>query len=305
MIPKHHEFFPHILEVLSDKKTYRLRDIRDRIAKMIDISEEDRQKLLPSKTQSIFDNRVNWACVYLKKAGVVDTPKRGQYLLTKRGEKVIDQKGFQITLDDLNQFKSFREFIGLTESADENNGEKDDDSVDKTPEAQLYDAIEKINSQLSDEILSEIMSMSPVFFERLVLDLLRQMGYGGKDERSFIHTQYTQDDGIDGMIKEDELGLDYIYVQAKRWSSGVGQPEIQKFSGALSGKGATKGVFLTTSHFSKQAISYAENHHGSTIVLVDGRKLTDLMITYGVGLTTEYTYKLQKIDKDYFDEDRI
>jgi len=151
------------------------------------------------------------------------------------------------------------------------------------------------------------MEMSPHFFERLVLDLLHIMGYGGKDRHNIIHTGYGPDGGIDGLIKEDALGLEHIYIQAKRWSpdSAVSSAEIQKFAGALSGKGARKGIFITTTSFSKNAVKYADTHQLSRIILIDGKKLTELMITYGVGLYTEITYKIQQIDRDYFDEDKV
>lgn len=211
MIPKFYEFYPYILEILSDQKTYKLSEIRDILAKRLDITEEERKILVPSKTQTVYDNRVSWACIYLAKAEVIERPKRGEYTITSRGKNLIKEKGFDISRDDLERYESFREFLKPKDNSSD--AEKENKEVgEKTPEDQINDAFEKIHQQLSDELLTEIMNMSPLFFEKLVLDLLKNMGYGGKDDSNITHTQYVQDDGIDGMIKEDELGLDYIYV---------------------------------------------------------------------------------------------
>lgn len=303
-VPAYQEFFPYILRLLEDKKEYKLSDIRKELVKTMNLTEKDLEELLPSKTQTVFQNRANWACFYLKKAGILSTPQRGIYVLTSIEEQIIKGKGYDINTEDLLQYESFREFVNVDKKEEDKiDNEETDRNLDVTPEARIDEAFKTLHIQLSEEILSEIMEMSPIFFERMVLDLLYEMGYGGKDKNRIIHTRFTQDDGIDGLIKEDELGLDYIYIQAKRWSGVVGQPEIQKFAGALSGKGARKGIFITTSWFSKQAIQYADNHQLSRIILIDGDKLSNLMIIYGVGLSTHYIYKLQKIDKDYYTED--
>ena len=304
MLPTYDKFFPYVLESLKDGNPKKLKDIRKEIAQIMNLTEEQTTALLPSKTQSIFDNRTNWAAYYLKRAGILTTPQRGVYILSQEGIKYIEKNGYSILKTDLEKYDSFKEFIKPKDSVEtinkENTGQEE-----LTPEDKITDAINTLNQQLADELIEEIMSMSPIFFERLVLDLLYQMGYGGKRDNSIIHTSFSQDDGIDGLIKEDELGLDYIYIQAKRWSNVVGQPEIQKFSGALSGFAARKGVFITTSKFSSKAIDYAKTHPYSTMVLIDGKKLADLMITYGVGLSVEYEYRIQKIDSDYFNEDRF
>ncbi|NLN47859.1 MAG: restriction endonuclease [Clostridiales bacterium] len=305
MIPKFDDFYPYILKILENKEVYKLKDIREILAKNMSISESARKELLPSKKQTTFDNRVNWACIYLTKAGILDRPTRGEYKISPEGETFIREKGYNIKLDDLKKNESFRKFLGLDKEPTSVVDMPDEEEI---PEEQIDNAFKKMNKQLSEDLLNEIFKMSPKFFEILVLDLLRKMGYGGKTDDisrdSAIHTGDGPDDGIDGLIKEDELGLDYIYVQAKRWTDSVGKPEIQKFAGALSGKGAKKGVFLTTSGFSKKAIEFANYHQISRIVLIDGEKLTNLMIDYGVGLSTEHIYKIQNIDKDYFDEDK-
>lgn len=306
-VPKFHEFLPYVLKELKDGRPYPLKEIRKKLAISMNLTEEQLSQLLPSKTQTMFDNRSNWACYYLKRAGILKTPKRGIYQLSSEGRDYIDNNGFEITLSDLEKYKSFREFLNIdkTPSQDETNQpEKLDTS---TPEDRINDSIKEIQEQLSDDLLEIILEMSPHFFERLVLDLLHVMGYGGKEKHNLIHTGYGADGGIDGLIKEDALGLEHIYIQAKRWKpdSTVSSTEIQKFAGALSGKGARKGIFITTTTFSKQASDYANNHQFSRIILIDGKQLTDLMITYGVGLYTEVTYKIQKIDRDYFDEDKF
>lgn len=302
-IPAYDELFPYILRVLDNGSTMRLNLIRDKIALLLNLSDEDQKEMLPSGNQKTFDNRCNWAVVYLTKAGLLERPQRATYLLSSVGKAYIAEKGFNITLKDLQAYDSFRDFININKNDIKSDLVALHHEDDQTPDVQLSKAVNKINQSLADNLLTEIFNMSPLFFEKLVLDLLHKMGYGGKRDNVIIRTPYSQDDGIDGLIKEDELGLDYIYVQAKRWKDTVGQPVIQQFAGALSGKGAHKGVLITTSSFSSKAVTFAENHLASKIVLIDGEKLTDLMITYGVGLTVEYEYRIQKIDKDYFDEE--
>lgn len=307
-LPKFDEFYPDILEILKNKEVYRLSVLRDKIARKRNINDEERRKLLDSGTQSVYDNRIGWALTYLKKAGIIERPERAKYKISNRGLEYIKEKGIDINTKSLNEFEEFREFQTINqENKNSNqllNKEKEDQELDlNTPDEIMNHSFSKIQDQLSEDILTEIMNMSPLFFEKLVLDLLYEMGYGGKGEDRIIYTAASRDDGIDGLIKEDELGLEHIYVQAKRWKGTVGQPEIQKFSGALNGKGANKGVFITTSQFSKQAINFSETLLASKIVLIDGEKLTNLMITYGVGLFTKDTYKIQRIDTDYFNEE--
>lgn len=301
------EYYPFVLKALESGKLLRLSEIQEIVADDSGISEEDRMILLPSKTQSVFVNRVNWACFYLKKAGVLSTPQRGHYQLTTDGEKVIRENGYAITNDVLMQFDSFRELV--TPNTEKIKGtnqteiqEKEND--DETPEDKISVAVETLNRQLADSLLDQIQKMSPVFFEKLVLDLLFAMGYGGRKAERVLHTKSSNDEGIDGIINEDELGFDAIYVQAKKWINPVSRPEVQKFSGALAGQDAKKGVFITTSTFSSGAIDYAKRLH-QPIILIDGQKLTSLMIAYGVGCTIESEIKIQRIDKDYFDEESM
>lgn len=304
-VPAFFEFFPVILEILSTGEVKSNKEIREEVKPKLILSDEEINELLPSKKQTVFANRVGWAITYLYQAGLFIRPKRGNYQLSEVGKQYVLKNGYGITLEELTKYDSFNKFLGVDEEK-----VKDDrivlqeDTDKKTPEDTISDAFALLNQQLADELLAEIKSMSPLFFEKLVLELLIKMGYGGKDENSIVRTPYSSDDGIDGMIKEDELGLDYIYLQAKRWEGVVGQPEIQKFVGALLGQGAKKGVFITTSSFTKKAIDYAKsNHSGIRIVLVDGGELAELMIVYGLGVATEVEYKIQKIDTDYFNEE--
>lgn len=240
-VPKYDEFYPYVLRILEDKKEYKLSEIREELVRIMSLTEKDLEELLPSKTQTIFYNRVNWACIYLKNAGILSSPQRGIYVLTSRGEEFIKEKGYEINNEDLLKYESFREFQNIDKKEKDKTEKNTQEKVlDVTPEDQIDEAFKALNAQLSEDILGEIMEMSPIFFEKMVLDLLYEMGYGGKDKNRIIHTRFTKDDGIDGLIKEDELGLDHIYIQAKRWSGVVGQPEIQRFAGALSGKGARK-----------------------------------------------------------------
>lgn len=301
-IPSYDELFPYVLAVLKDGSIKSNNVIRNEVAALLNLGEEERKEMLPSGSQRTFDNRVTWALVYLTKAGLLERPKRATYNLSPAGNEHIAKNGTAILLADLRAYESFLTFIGA-EKKEEKAKDQTTHDDDGTPDIQLLSAMDKINQTLADELLSEIFNMSPLFFEKLVLDLLHKMGYGGKHNNVIIRTPYSQDDGIDGLIKEDELGLDHIWVQAKRWKDTVGQPAIQQFAGALSGKGAHKGVMITTSNFSSKAIAYAENHLASKIVLIDGKKLTDLMIAYGVGLTIEHEYRVQKVDRDYFDEE--
>lgn len=271
----------------------------------MEFTDEEVNKRIKSG-ETVPSNRAGWAITYLNKAKAIERVKRGHYKITDRGHTLLNEYGKQLRRKHLESFKSFLDFQNI--SADPQDGEMKptDEPVSPdeiTPEEQIDQAMNILQNELADEILNEIMEMSPYFFERLVLDLLFHMGYGGKNRDSFIHTRYGHDGGIDGLIKEDALGLDYIYIQAKRWKNTVTAPEIQKFSGALHGQGANKGVFITTSTFSRGAIDYAKRNISNRIVLIDGAQLAELMIIYEVGVTTKEIYKLQEIDLDYYTED--
>ena len=251
-------------------------------------------KDLPSGQQSRFNNRVAWAKVYLERAGLLIKTRRGYFRITDPGIVVLRDPPERIDIPFLKQFPSFEDFRSKTPE------ETSDESVDeKTPEESLQIAYQTIRDSLAIELIMLVKSATPTFFERLVLDLMLKMGYGGSREKAGTLTTAGADEGIDGIINEDQLGLDVIYLQAKRWENTVGRPEIQKFVGALHGRRARKGVFLTTSAFSSDAVNYASNID-SKVVLIDGLALAQLMIDFNVGVSRSHFYEVKRIDSDYF-----
>lgn len=300
-IPNFQHFLFHVLKALKDNEVKQRKEIYNYVFESMNFNQEDMDQRVKSG-QQVTSNRAGWAITYLSKANAIERVKYGSYKITERGHLLLEKYGENLRKIHLEEFKSFLEF--QKSSVSENIPPTTEPSLPEevTPEEQIDQAVKLLHKELSEEIINEIMEMSPYFFEKLVLDLLFHMGYGGKNRDAFIHTQYVHDSGIDGLIKEDELGLDYIYIQAKRWKNTVTAPEIQKFSGALHGQGASKGVFITTSTFSQGAINYANRNISNRIILIDGRQLAGLMIIYEVGVTTEEVYKIQKIDLDYYVE---
>ena len=292
------------MEILNDGSPRTLKQIRNEVAQKRKFSEEELREMLPSQRQTLFHDRLNWAVQYLFQGGLLERPKRATYTLSSIGKEYITEKGFNITLDDLRQYERFRGFYHKEQNALDHEAATPNTITEseETPEDLISRAQRMLNQQLSEDLMQEILAMDPIFFEKLVLDLLIAMGYGGKDETNIIRTPATGDGGIDGLIKEDELGLEYIYVQAKRWQPGrkVSRPDVQTFIGALSGQSARKGVFITTADFTAEARAFAENNKAGKVVLINGEELTRLMITYGVGLSTVSEYKIQIIDSDYF-----
>lgn len=313
-IPTHEEMYPHILKVMDDGQVRSVRQIREDVTALCHFTEEQLAERVSSGGSKVHD-RISWGVTYLHRGGMLERVKRAHYVITPIAIEKFRSRVYQINNDDLMEFPNFRAFISPkshlveqeTSTAQMNDvDETTTDVDDMTPEEGIDEQFRLLNKSLKAEILDEIAQMSPRFFEKLVLDLLYAMGYGSRTSSDpIIRTPYVQDDGIDGTIKEDELGLNHIYVQAKRWAqdSTVGQPDIQRFVGALSGQNANKGIFITTSSFSKHAINYAKNLGTFTVILIDGDELTDLMIAFEVGLTTEKEYKVQRIDLDYFLEE--
>jgi len=300
-IPGYQDLMLSLLKLVSDGKEYSLREIIERLAEEFNLSEEERNEFLPSGRQRVFDNRVSWAKTYLSKAGLLESPKIGYIKISKVGKQFLaDNPNLdKLTNKDLLQFESFREFISR------GNEENADSHIDlKTPTEIIEQKIQEVNEALADELLRKIKNSSPKFFEKLVIDLLLKMGYGGSEKEMAEVVGKSGDEGIDGTIKEDKLGLDVIYIQAKRWEGPVGRPEIQKFVGALAGKKAKKGVFFTTSTFTDESKNYV-SHLEQKVVLIDGNKLADLMIKYNVGVSVEKIIEIKRIDSDYFEEDII
>ncbi len=271
------------------------------------LSDDERRELLPSGQQPTFDNRAHWARTYLKQAGVLHSPRRGYFKITSRGLDVLRDAPDRIDVDFLSQFDEFLEFRsrrGTRTKPERPRQPPRLNSIEtdiETPEETVEAAYQDIRESLATELLQQMKDSSPAFFERLVVDLLVKMGYGGTRKDAGQAIGRSGDGGIDGIIKEDRLGLDIVYIQAKRWETQVGRPEIQKFAGALQGQRARKGIFITTSGFSRDAEEYAGTID-TKIILIDGDRLAQFMIDYNVGVTTFATYDLKKVDVDYFAE---
>lgn len=293
-LPKYNELYQPVLSILSDGKVWPIRKVWEKAGEFLRISPEEMAMTLPSGGMGVFVNRIGWARTYLKKAGLIDSPKRGFVQITEEGRKALEE-GVEITNSYLMRYPSFAEFQNRTVPQDK---PEEVQEVSETPQETLDRVYKTINSELAEELLSEIMRQSPGFFETLVVGLMKAMGYGD----GFV-TKASGDDGIDGIIHEDKLGFNLIYIQAKRWnpSVSIGKPEIQKFAGAMMGPPKIeKGLFITTARFSQGARAYGEAQH---IILVDGQKLTELMIEYGLGVTTQKTYLIKRVDSDYFAEE--
>jgi restriction system protein len=301
MIPPFQELMLPILERASSSNDESIanRTFIDELADRFKLSESDRKELLSSGTQSRFENRVYWALVHLRRAGLIESTGRGLNRITQRGKDILATKPSRIDLKLLSQFPEFRQFRG----AKTKHGMAEQESSDAvtSPLERLDAAFTELREALVAEVETKLASVDPFRFERVVLDLLVKMGYGGSLKEAAAVTQKTGDEGIDGVINEDRLGLNVIYIQAKRWKGSVGRPEIQTFVGALAGKNASKGVFITTSAFHENARAYAAGLQ-QKVILIDGRRLADLMIEHGIGVTEERSYPVKKIDSDYFEE---
>jgi restriction system protein len=300
-VPKFFEFFEAFLKVVDDGNLHAAKDVRNQIAREMALTESDLSEMLPSGKQRTFDNRVAWARTYLDKAGLIETPQRGKYRITDAGRAAL-KSGAKIDLNYLEKSEEFRAFhdIATQGSFTEKVEEKDE-----SPLEVLESAYKQVTATLASQLMDEVMKLTPFEFERLVVKLLLKMGYGSGIDGAGLVTQASNDGGIDGVIKEDQLGFSQIYIQAKQWAvdQTVGKPEIQKFVGALQGQQAQKGLFITTAKFSSGALQYANNLLGVKVVLVDGTALMKLMIKHGVGVSIEQVYEVKKIDSDFFAEE--
>jgi restriction system protein len=290
-----------LLRYASDGEEHQLKDAAQKLAQDFNLTVEEVNEFLPSGQQPVFINRLGWARTYLKKAGLLSSPRRGYFQITSRGRAVLEEGVRDINVKYLERFQEFIEFrAARKETAEEGNGPGEiEPSPGETPHEALETAYERLRSELAVEILQTLKSSDPALFENIVVELLVKMGYGGSRKDAGKAIGRSGDEGIDGIIKEDHLGLDNIYIQAKRWETTVGRPEVQKFAGALQGQRARKGIFITTSDFSKDAHDYVARIDAK-IVLLDGKALSRLMIDFGVGVTTVATYEVKKIDSDYF-----
>lgn len=300
-VPDFQSFFKPLLDIAADGKEHSLKEAREIIAKRMSLTEEDLKELLPSGIQTKFDNRVAWAKSYFAQAKVLVSPRRGYFLITDRGRELLQQGHEKINIKVLNQYPEFIEFHKAKPEKTDDEGVAEE-IQSETPEELLQKAYQSIRSDLAGELISRIKNNTPQFFENLIIDLMIALGYGGSRADAGRSIGQTGDEGVDGIIKEDRLGLDVIYLQAKRWDGTVGRPEVQKFVGAVHGKRAKKGVFITTGKFSEDAIKYVENIDPK-VILIDGRTLAELMIDYSLGTTTATTFEIKRIDSDYFGEE--
>ncbi len=293
-----------LLEVLLDGEEHAVRDIYAQLADRFQLTEADRQELIPSGTQPLLHNRAGWAKTYLLKAGLLLSPRRGVISIAERGRQALAGNQ-QIDNRFLRQFPEFMDFTRGSNEPGYVAGQPQAaiaPAAETTPEELIEAGYQQVQNALASDLLDRVRAASPPFFERLVVELLVKMGYGGSLADAGKAVGRSGDQGIDGIIKEDRLGLDVIYLQAKRWESTVGRPEIQQFAGALQGQRARKGVFITTSTFSSEAKQYATAIE-SRIILIDGTELAQLMISHGVGVTPTAVYQLKRVDSDYFAEE--
>jgi len=286
-----------LLQVAGDEQEHSIHEYLDKLAIHFSLSEQDLNELLPSGKQTTFYNRVGWARIYLTKSGLLEMTRRSFSRITERGKQVLKSNPTRI---DMNYLKQFPEYLEFKERGTEHRQGKGIDGTDqKTPEEVLEDAFQEIRDTLAQDLLAMVKQSSPAFFERMVVELLVKMGYGGSRQDAARAVGQTGDEGVDGIIDEDRLGLDAIYIQAKKWENVVGRPEIQKFVGALMGKRARKGIFITTSNFSQEATNYVSNIDFK-VVLIDGKRLAELLLDNDVGVTVASSYQLKRIDTDYF-----
>lgn len=300
-IPDYQSIMLPLLRFAADGNEHSLREGIEGVAEKFRLTEAERKELLPSGQQPTFDNRVAWARTYLSKGALLDSPRRGYFCITQRGREVLAKNPTVINVKFLEQFPEFIEFRAKRNEPKESAETTEAQNL-QTPGELLESAYQKLREDLSAELLKTVRESSPTFFERIVIDVLVKMGYGGSRKEAGKAVGRSGDEGIDGIINEDRLGLDVIYIQAKRWQAAVGRPEIQKFVGALEGQRANKGIFITTSAFTREAEDYAAKIP-SKIVLIDGEQLSQLMIDHNVGVALVTSYETKKIDSDYFIEE--
>jgi len=292
------------LALLKDGKEWHIRELGEVLASHFSLTSAERAEMLPSGQTGIFVNRVGWARTYLKKAALIESPRRGVFRITQRGLSVLGEGVRSLDSKYLARFPEFQEFQRASQPQDDDKAASLVTSVteaEDTPEEAIESAYQGLRQQLAQELLAKILTCSPTFFEYLVVELLVKMGYGGSRKDAGERIGQSGDGGIDGIIKEDRLGLDTIFIQAKRWQGSVGRPEIQKFVGALQGQRARKGVFITTSTYTADATAYV-GQIDTKVVLIDGHNLASLMIDFDVGVSVAASYTVKRIDSDYFED---
>ena len=302
-IPTYEECMLPLMKIAEDGKEHLFREATDALINQFNLTEKEKQELLPSGSAFVINNRIGWARTYLTKAGLLLKTKRGYFRISEEGKKLLQKEPAFINTKMLKEYDAFNEFQ-TTKEPDNSENNKTEHNIQQsiTPHELLESGYLSIKNELADELLSTIKNISPSKFEKLVIDLLVKMGYGGSIKEAATVVGKSGDEGIDGIIKEDKLGLDVIYIQAKKWDSGtIGRPEIQKFAGALLGKKAKKGIFITTSTFTNEAKKYVTDIDAK-IILLDGKQLTELMIENNLGVSTQDVYTIKRIDSDYFEE---
>ncbi len=303
-IPDYQTLMLPVLKIAAGGET-RVPEVADQIALSFGLSDDEREEMLPSGRQRVLHNRIHWAKFYMGKAGLIDSPERGKFIASEAGKQLLATEPPAINVETLKAYSAFVEFYNGNKLSSNQSSPAEAAAVSEvTPEEQIDAAHAVLHSALKVELLQRILAQSPSFFERVIVDLLVSMGYGGSHDRAALRLGKSGDGGVDGVIDEDRLGLDRIYVQAKRYAShvSVGRPEIQGFVGSLVGLGATKGVFVTTSYFSTPAAEYVR-HLPQRVILVDGDRLADLLVEYGVGARVSRTVAVKRIDEDFFIED--
>lgn len=301
-IPDFQSIMLPLLKFLGDGKEHQLQEAIDAIAREFGLSLEERRELLPSGRIPIINSRIGWARTFMKKARLIEYTKRGYFKITERGLEVLKEKPEKINVRYLKRFPEFVEFQAIKKEEGKEKEEETEEETRLTPEEAIEESYQRLRQGLAAELIQQVKNCAPAFFEKLVVDLLISMGYGGTRKDAGEAVGRSGDEGIDGIIKEDRLGLDVVYIQAKRWENPVSRPEIQKFAGALMGRKAKKGIFITTSAFTKDARDYAEKIE-SKIVLIDGETLAQLMIDHDNGVSSVASYTLKKVDNDYFSDD--
>jgi len=298
-IPDYETLMLPVLEFLADGQTRKTSELIAYITKRFELTPEDLKVLIPSGGGKLIHNRVGWACTYLRKAGLIQSPQRAHNRITESGKKVLAQKPEKINVKFLKTLKAFEGFLDPKEPAEKTDQTPYQPPGEKTPDEIIGEQSDLINSSLASDLLDQVSTMEPAAFEQLVVDILLAMGYGGTADDAGKAIGQSNDGGVDGVIMEDVLGLDTIYIQAKRWKNTVPVKEIRDFAGALMSKRSNKGVFITTSNFPPSAREFT-NSVALKIILIDGKKLADLMLKYNLGVTTKRIIEIKEIDSDYF-----
>jgi restriction system protein len=306
-VPPFQDFMLPFLQHIADGREYRITELFEHLAHLFSLGEDELKELLPSGRETRFKNRVYWTRVHLGQAKLLDATGRGRFRITERGKQFLKSKPTRIDMRILAQYPEFQEFRGRTSASEDHAASTAPTQVEslsaQSPEEQLESTYQLLRQQLAQVLLANVRKAPPEFFEQMVVDLLVAMGYGGSRVDAGQALGQSGDGGIDGIIKEDRLGLDIVYLQAKRWESPVGSPEVRNFTGSLEGHGAQKGVLITTSKFTRDAMEFAKRLQQKKLVLIDGEKLTELMMDFGIGVSRVATYTVQKIDPDYFGEE--